>query len=250
MARAFDYVIGGSEYTAVDREFIEAALDVFPGLPGLCRDLRVFSRAVVAHLAGRGVDQFLELGSGLPTERPVHEVAAAAGVRPWVVYVDVEERTVGHARRLLAGLDGVTAVCGDVGDAAAILSDPALGATLDLTRPVAVLALGVLHYVSADAAASCLHTIREATVPGSPLAVSAMTDLARPDITEWVSHAHQGLSYPPALRDPEAMTPWLSGWEVEAPGWVSAPHWTPGGAQVPGPEATRSGHWGVLATRV
>jgi hypothetical protein len=250
MARTFDFMIGGSEHTAVDREFTDAALDVFPGLPGICLDLRTFSRTVVAHLAGLGVDQFLDLGSGLPTVRPVHEVAAAAGVHPRVVYVDVEERTARHARRLVAGIDRVTAVRGDVGDVPGILADPELRATLDLHRPVAVLALGVLHYVPADAAERAVRAIRDGTVPGSALAISAMTDVGRPDITDWVAYAHQGLSYPPALRDPEVMTPWLSGWEVVPPGWVSAPHWTPDAADGPGPGQTRSGHWGVLATRV
>jgi hypothetical protein len=250
MARTFDFMIGGSEHIAVDREFTEAALDVFPGMPQLCLDLRAFSRTVVAHLAGRGVDQFLELGSGLPTVRPVHEVAAAAGVAPRVVYVDVEERTVRHARRLVAGTDGVTAVRGDVADLGGVLADPELRATLDLGRPVAVLALGVLHYVAADAAERSLHAVRDACVPGSALALSAMTDAARPDVADWVAYAHQGLSYPPALRDPDLMAPWLDGWEVQPPGWVSAPHWAAGATGIPGPGETGSGHWGVLATRV
>ncbi|HEY2225525.1 SAM-dependent methyltransferase [Actinomycetospora sp.] len=250
MARTFDFMIGGTEYTEVDREFTEAALDVFPGLPQMCLDLRVFSRAVVTHLAGRGVDQFLELGSGLPTVRPVHEVAGAAGVRPRVVYVDVEARTVHHARRLVAGIDGVAVVRGDVGDAAGVLADPVVRATIDLARPVAVLALGVLHYAAAPAVERSVHAIRDATVPGSALAVSAMTDLARPDIAEWVAYAHRGLYYPPQLRDPGAMAPWLSGWDVVPPGWVSAPHWAPGLPAAPGPAQTGSGHWGVLATRV
>jgi hypothetical protein len=250
MARAFDHLIGGTASTPVDREFNEAALDVFPGLPQVCRDLRVFSRTVVAHLAGLGVDQFLELGSGIPTVSPVHQVAAAAGVRPRVVYVDVEERTVRHARRLVGGIDGVTAVRGDAGDAAGILADPEVRATIDLARPVGVLALGVLHYIGAPAAEQSVRAIRDATVPGSALAVSAMTDAARPDITDWVAYAHQGLSYPPELRDPEVMASWLSGWEIVPPGWVSAPHWAPGVPDVPRPAETASGHWGVLATRV
>ncbi|MCD2193449.1 SAM-dependent methyltransferase [Actinomycetospora endophytica] len=250
MARTFDFMLGGSENTPVDREFTEAALDVFPGMPELCRDLRTFSRAVVAHLARHGVDQFLELGSGLPTVRPVHEVAAAAGARPRVVYVDVEERTVRHARRLVEDVDGVAVVRGDVGDAAGILADPDVRATIDLTRPVAVLALGVLHYVGMDVAERSVHAIRDATTPGSALALSAMTDAGRPDITDWVTYAHQGLSYPPELREPEVMTPWLSGWELVPPGWVSAPDWTADGTDVPGPGQARSGHWGVLATRI
>ena len=249
IARIFDYMIGGSEHTAVDREFTEAALDVFPGLPQMCRDLRTFSRAVVAHLAGLGVDQFVDLGSGLPTVGPVHEVAAESGVRPRVVYVDVEERTVRHARLLVAGIDGVTAVRGDVGDVPGILADPELRATVDLFRPVAVLALGVLHYVDGPAAERAVRAIRDATTPGSALAVSAITDVGRPDIADWVAYAHQGLSYPPELREPEVMAPWLSGWELVAPGWVSAPHWVPGGSGVPVPAQVGSGHWGVLATR-
>ena len=246
MARVFDWCLGGTAHTVVDREFAAAALDVFPGLVQICRDLRVFSRTVVGHLAGLGIDQFVDLGSGIPTERPVHEVAPGARV----VYVDVEERTVEHARRLLAHRPGAVAVHGDVRDVGAILGDPAFRTTIDLGRPVGLLAIGVLHYVDGDAAQRALRDLADVTVRGSVVAMNAMTDLGRPDVADWVAHVHRGLSYPPALRTPEDMAPWFAGWEVLPPGWVSAPHWLPDDGPVPGPAETRSGHWGVVARRL
>ena len=250
VARGFDYLIGGTEHTAVDREFIEAALEVFPGLQRSCHDLRAFSRAVVAHLAGLGVDQFVDLGSGLPTVSPVHEVAAAAGGRPRGVYGEGEERTGRHAHPLVSGIDGVVAVHGDARDVPAILADPDFRATIDLARPVAVLALGVLYYLDGPAVVRGMREWRTAAAPGSALAVNTMTGQGRPDISDWVAHSHQGLSYPPTLREPEEMEPLLEGWQVRRPGWVSAPHWRPDVDRGPAPAATGSAHWGVLATRV
>lgn len=246
MARAFDFLLGGETNTLVDREFVEAALDVFPGLPRLCRDLRTFSRTVVGHLAARGMDQFVDLGSGIPTVRPVHEVAPDARV----VYVDVEAHTVALARAVLSDRPGVAVVRADVRDVPAIRDDPHFRATIDLARPVAVLALGILHYVGSDEARRIVHDLHAATVPGSVLAVTGMTDLNRPDIAEWTAYSHEGLSYAPELRTPEDMAPWLAGWEILGPGWVSAPHWVPDEVAVPGPAETLSGHWGVVARRV
>lgn len=250
-ARAFDFLLGGDANTLVDREFIAAARVVLPDMAPIARDMRTFSRAVVGHLAATGIDQFLEIGSGLPTVRPVHEVAPAARV----VYVDVEERTVEHARRLLPDRPGLVALQGDVRDVPAILADPALRTTIDLARPVGVLLVDLLHFVEEVEARRALRELHAAVVPGSVVAVNAMTDIARPDITDWVAYSHEGLSYPPRLRSPEEMAPWLADWEILPPGWVSAPHWVPrdgvpDDGAVPGPAETRSAQWGVVARRV
>ncbi|MFC5065532.1 SAM-dependent methyltransferase [Actinomycetospora atypica] len=245
-ARAFDFLLGGDANTLVDREFIAAARVVLPDMAPIARDVRTFSRAVVGHLAASGIDQFLEIGSGLPTVRPVHEVAPGARV----VYVDVDDRTVEHARRLLPDRPGLVALQGDVRDVPAILADPAFRRTIDLARPLGVLLIGLLHYVEEAEARRALRELHAAVVPGSVVAVNAITDVGRPDITDWVAYSHQGLSYPPRLRPLEELAQWLADWEILPPGWVSAPHWVPDDAAVPGPAETRSAQWGVVARRV
>ena len=249
MARVFDFAIGGTENLQVDREFSAEVDVVMPGMNALCRDHRRFSAAVMDHWCGEGIDQFLELGSGLPTVDHIHTRARRVHPGARVAYVDGDLRTVAHARRLLAGEEGVSVLHGDAGDAAAVLASAEVRDVLDLTRPVGLLAVGVLHYLHDDAAAAAaVRVYTEALVPGSGLAISHLTSTARDDIHAWATMNHGGWSYAPRLRNPEDMGPWLDGFAVVGPGWVSAPDWRPE-PPVPGPEVTGSGLWGVVARR-
>ncbi|MEJ2886493.1 SAM-dependent methyltransferase [Actinomycetospora aeridis] len=249
MARVFDFALGGSENLEVDREFSAEVDAMMPGMSALCRAHRRFSAAVVDHWAADGVDQFLELGSGLPTVDHVHSRARWVHPGARVAYVDWDARTVAHARRLLSGVDGVSVLHADVGDAAAVLTAPEVRDLLDLARPVGVLAVGVLHYLLDDAAAAdAVRVYAEALAPGSGLAISHLTSVGRPDIHTWATMNHGGWSYAPRLRGPDEMSPWLEGFTVVGPGWVSAPHWRPD-APAPGADVTGSGLWGVVARR-
>lgn len=249
MARVFDHALGGTENFQVDREFAAEVDLVMPGMTALCRDHRRFSAAAVEHWCGEGVVQFLELGSGLPTVEHVHTRARRVHRGARVAYVDWDARTVAHARRLLAGEEGVSVLHADVGDAAGVLAAPEVRDVLDLTRPVGVLAVGVLHYLHDDrVAAQAMRVYAEALAPGSGLAISHLTATAREDIHAWATMNHGGWSYAPRLREPADMAPWLTGFTVVGPGWVSAPDWRPDGP-APGPETTGSGLWGVVARR-
>lgn len=245
-ARIFDHYLGGTDHLRVDCEFGEEADRALPALRQLCRDHRRFSRAVVRHLAEGGIDQFLELGSGLPTVDHVHSVAARYAPGRRVVYVDKDAETVDHAARLVAGEAGVVVEQADATDVAAVLATAGVRELFDLGRPVAVLAVSLLHEATDDAARAAVHGYRDALAPGSALAVSHPTGAARADLLAWRDMAHTGYTYELRLRDPEDMAPWFDGAELVGPGWVSAPHWTPDG---PGPGAgeTGSGLWGVVA---
>ena len=129
-------------------------------------------------------------------------------------------------------------------DAQTVLA--AAGDVLDLTRPVGVLAVGVLHYLADDDAATAVRVYTDALVPGSRIAISHLTGSGRPDIETWATINHGGWSYAPRLRDPADMLEWLAGLDVPDPGWVSAPEWRPEGT-VPGADVTASGLWGVVA---
>ncbi|MHC1563302.1 SAM-dependent methyltransferase [Actinomycetospora sp. C-140] len=246
MARVFDHYLGGTENTVVDREFAAEVDHVLPGMGALCRGHRRFSATVVDAWCAEGVDQFLELGSGLPTVDHVHTRARRRHPDARAVYVDWDAVTVAHARRLLTGERGAAVVHANARDAASVLA--AAGDVLDLTRPVGVLAVGVLHYLSDEDAAAAMHVYTEALAPGGRLAISHLTGAARPDIETWATINHGGWSYAPRLRDPADMLGWLAGLDVPEPGWVSAPDWRPDGA-VPGADTAASGLWGVVARR-
>ncbi|WP_433785148.1 SAM-dependent methyltransferase [Actinomycetospora sp. CA-101289] len=246
MARVFDHYLGGTDNTVVDREFAAEVDHVFPAMGDLCRGHRRFSAAVVDRWCAQGIDQFLELGAGLPTMDHVHTRARRVHPGARVSYVDTDPLVVVHARRVVAGLDGVAVLEADAGDAQKVLAAPEVRDVLDLGRPVGLLAVAVLHYLTDAVAETAMRDYRAALAPGSGIAVSHLTGVARPDIHGWATMNHSGWSYAPRLRDPEDMDPWLAGTELEGPGWVSAPHWTPDGP-APGPAETGSGLWGVVA---
>jgi O-methyltransferase involved in polyketide biosynthesis len=249
MARVFDHYLGGTENTQVDREFAAEVDQLLPGMGELCRGHRRFSATVVDHWCAQGVDQFLELGSGLPSVDHVHTRARRAHPGARVAYVDWDAVAVAHARRLVGADDGVAVLHADAGDARRVLASPEVRSVLDLTRPVGVLAVGVLHYLSDARAAAAVAEYVGALAPGSGVAISHLTAANRPDIQHWATLDHGGWSYAPRPRDPADMAPWLDGLELVGPGWACALAWTPTGP-APGADATGSGLWGVVGERV
>jgi len=172
VARVYDFYLGGSHNFESDRVFAEKALQAYPEMRAVSRENRALLRRMVRYLSAAGIDQFLDLGSGIPTEGNVHEVAQAANPAARIVYVDRDPVAVVHSRHLLEGNERATAVLADVRDAPQVL-DFAVGAGLDLDRPVAVLALALFHFFSdADRPAELTARYLAALPPGSHLALS------------------------------------------------------------------------------
>jgi S-adenosyl methyltransferase len=124
-------------------------------------------------VASRGVDQYVDVGAGLPTSPNVHECARQAVPGARVAYVDHDPLVVTHARALLATDDLVTVVNGDVRTPEAILSAPELTALIDLTKPVCVLFVSMLHFMAAELADAAVAAFRDRMAPGSYLVISA-----------------------------------------------------------------------------
>jgi S-adenosyl methyltransferase len=171
-ARMYDYWLGGKDNFAVDREAAERQTRAIPELPWLARQNRDFLQRAVRFCAGEGVTQFLDIGSGLPTNQNVHEVAQLGNADSRVVYVDIDPVVVVHARALLSGSQ-TAAMRGDVCHPDDILSAPEVRRLIDLTQPVAVLALAILHFIPDEAdPAGCVARLRNAMAPGSYLIIS------------------------------------------------------------------------------
>ena len=147
VARVYDYYLGGSHNFASDRAFAREVLRVYPELTSISRDNRDFMRRAVLYLCAQGIDQFLDLGSGIPTAGNVHEVARTANRLARVVYVDHDPVAVTHSRELLSGVDGVVVIGADLRDSGSVIRDAVGVGGLDLTRPVAVLLVSVLHFI-------------------------------------------------------------------------------------------------------
>ncbi|WP_231618967.1 SAM-dependent methyltransferase [Nonomuraea sp. SBT364] len=198
VARMYDYFLGGRDNYAVDREAAAHVLDLVPGIREDARANRAFLGRAVRALSDQGIGQFLDIGSGLPTCRSVHQVLPGRTT----VYVDSDSQVVSHARTLLDDVPEALAVCGDLRKPADILGNPAVGEHLDLDRPVAVLLLAIAHYV-ADDPQPLIAELMAPLAPGSHLVLSHVTD---------------------GTTDPR---PLFDGLDLLPPGVVTVPEWRP-----------------------
>lgn len=232
-ARIYDFLLGGKENFPADREAAADIAKVWPSLPVSMRANRQFMRRAIHHLAAeRGVRQFLDLGSGLPTEPNLHQVAQAVHPDARVVYVDNDPLVLAHARALLTSTpEGRTSyVDADLHDAAAILASAEVRDTLDLAQPVAVSLFAILQFVTdEDAAHTIIRKLMTPLVPGSFLALSTVTADSNPqEVTDGLAvYAARGIPERARDRTEVAQLFTAAGLELIAPGVQLVHHWHP-----------------------
>jgi SAM-dependent methyltransferase len=229
VARMYDYLLGGGANFAVDREAADAAEAAWPYLRQGARIQRAFLGRAVRCLAEQGVDQFLDLGSGIPTAGNVHEIALRHNPAARVAYVDYEPVAVQAARGMLGGDPRVSVTQADIREPDAVLSAPTVAGLIDFSRPVAVLAVGILHFLpDTDDPAGLLGVYRDACPPGSHLAISHASQVSLPDEQVARFLAAYARSTTPALwRTVEQIRPFLDGYRLVDPGLVLLPLWRP-----------------------
>src|SRR5579859_5118792 len=148
IARVYDYWLGGSHNFRADQDAARALIAIEPNTRAIMRANRAFLGRAVRYLAGEaGIRQFLDIGSGIPTEQNVHQVAQAVAPGARVVYVDNDDVAVAHSRLMLEDNRDATIVHADLREPAKILADPETQLLIDFTRPVAVLLVAVLHFI-------------------------------------------------------------------------------------------------------
>jgi hypothetical protein len=228
-ARVYDVHLGGFHNFAVDREAAEQVRRFMPELPLIMRANRSFLRRAVGLLVDLGVRQFLDLGSGIPTVGNVHEVAQKVDPRCRVVYVDLDPVAVAHGREILAGNLAAVSVRGDLRQPEAILADDVVRGLLDLTQPVAVLMVAVLHFVADDDdPAAIVARYREATVPGSYLALShASLEGGTPDRASTATQEYTSRVADFYMRGRSQIAEFFDGFELIDPGVVYLTQWRP-----------------------
>jgi O-methyltransferase involved in polyketide biosynthesis len=230
-ARIWNYWLGGKDNYPVDRAAGEETRKVLPEIVELARASRAFLGRAVRFLAGEAaVRQFLDIGTGLPTVDNTHEVAQRVAPECRIVYVDNDPLVLLHARALLVGTrDGATDyIDGDARDPDAILRRAA--ETLDFTRPVAIMMLGILPFIGDDEEARSIIDRLLAAVPaGSYLAITHSTSEATGErVVEAVRQWNQvpgTVRY--HLRDPARIAGFFEGLELVEPGVVACPRWRP-----------------------
>jgi O-methyltransferase involved in polyketide biosynthesis len=172
-ARIYDHLLGGKENFASDRAAAAQLLRALPDAARIARANRAFLATAVRHVAGHGIDQYVDIGAGLPTPPNVHECARAAVPGARVTYVDNDPVVVSHARALLATDDQVTVVSADARQYETVLSALESGGIIDLSEPVCVLFVSMLHFMADSDADALVAAFRDRMAPGSYLVISA-----------------------------------------------------------------------------
>jgi hypothetical protein len=232
VARMYDYMLGGTENHASDRAAVAKLIEMAPDVPAAARLNREFLGRAVRFVAGAGVTQFLDVGAGLPTQHSVHQVAQEAAPDATVVYVDNDPVVLTHSRTLLNGQARVAVVAGDVRDPAGIIGDPQVRALIDVSRPVCVLLVALMHFVpDAEDPASLVAAFAKAIVPGSYLIFShATAHGAPPQVAAYSKDAERVYDQATAqvtLRDPDEVSGLLSPFTLLEPGLVHVSQWRP-----------------------
>ena len=230
-ARMYDYLLGGKDNYAADREAVEAARKVWPEFAFAARANRAFLGRVVRYLAGEaGIRQFLDIGTGIPTAGNLHEVAQAIAPETRVVYVDYDPIVLAHARALLDSSEaGATEyIEADLRDTGTILTRAA--GLLDFSKPVAVTMLALLHAIpDSDDPYGIVATLMAAVPPGSYLAISlGASDLAEQETMRsiadsWNSGSQQRVTW----RSREQVARFFAGLDLIEPGLVPVEEWRP-----------------------
>jgi hypothetical protein len=237
-ARVYDHSLGGKNNFEVDRAVNLTVLAMVPEGVDAARNNRQFLYRAVRFLArDAGIRQFVDLGSGLPTENNVHQVAQQFQPDATVVYVDNDPTVQVHGRALLATDDSTTILAADMRELDKILADPDTRRLIDLSLPVAVLLLSVGHFITDDATLQqMIDTIFDAVAPGSYVAFTQMVGVDQPSVDE--AHAKLGGMVKMDWKNRLApdIVELLRRWEPVEPGLVDITHWRPDPDQPPLPE--------------
>jgi O-methyltransferase involved in polyketide biosynthesis len=246
-ARIYDYLLDGTDKYPADREVAEQLIAIAPVARDVVQDNRAFLRRAVRFLTREaGIRQFIDLGSGLPTQGNVHEIAQAIAPATRVVYVDNDPMVVTHSRALLAG-DNTAAIPADLRDPDALLGHTELRELIDFDQPIALLLMAILHFFDDDEDPyGIVARFRDALPAGSYLAISHGTrdipersDLSPEAMAEMgakVERLYQLTTASLVTRSRAQVERFFAGFDLLDPGVVEIQLWRPDGegSKLPG----------------
>jgi SAM-dependent methyltransferase len=227
IARVYDAGLGGKDNYAVDRAVIEEAEKIAPGVPRECARVnrRLLIRGV-RYLAEQGIDQFLDIGSGLPTVQNTHQVAQAVNPDARVVYVDNDPVVLAHGQALLATNASTKVVTADLLDPPGILDHPEINGFLDFSRPIALVLLAIVHHVlDEEDPLGIVNAYKDRLAPGSHLFISHFSNTF-PEARAMEENLIRALGRG-KLRSEAEITAFFDGFDLLEPGVVAAPLWRP-----------------------
>ncbi|MRH90837.1 methyltransferase domain-containing protein [Nocardia sp. SYP-A9097] len=249
-SRVYDYFVGGMHNFEIDRELAQMIEKFTPNVAETMRANRDLLRRCVRFLTDAGIDQFLDLGSGIPTVGNVHEVAQARNPEARVVYVDIDPVAVAHSQAILDGNPLATIIHADMAQPDSILQDPEVLQLLDFDRPIAVLLLGVLHFVPDDAdPAGAVAKLLRVCAPGSYVAITHATADGQPAEVLEAQKLSGRTSTEIVLRGHDEIATYFRDWTLLEPGLVQLPLWRPDNPDEVVEQPERSGAYGGLARK-
>ncbi|MEV6025967.1 SAM-dependent methyltransferase [Streptomyces sp. NPDC052036] len=231
-ARMYDHYLGGKDNYAVDRTACEELDKVVPSTRALALNNRRFLQRVVGTLAKEhGIRQFLDHGSGLPTQNNVHQVAQRVDPASHVVYVDNDPMVLVHGRALLEQDERTAVIQADMRDTDAIFAHPDTRRLIDFSQPVAVLFNSVMHCIpdsETDGPPALVRRVVERLVPGSCLVMCQLVSEdaeVRDFVTGFMDQATQG--HWGRVRQEKDVAAWFDGMDILEPGLVEVSTWRP-----------------------
>jgi hypothetical protein len=234
-ARIYDYLLGGKDNYPADRQAGDEIATQLPNIREAFAWNRVFlRRAVQFFVSEAGINQIIDIGTGLPAGGNVHEVAAAANPAARIVYVDNDPVVLAHGRDMLHGMPNAVILEHDLRAPAQILADPELRRLIDFDEPVALLLVAVLHFIAdADDPAGIIAALLEPFPAGSYVALSHATPDGTPAIND-AAKVYDEATAQAHVRGHDEVLGLIRGLELVEPGMVWTPQWRPEpGAEIP-----------------
>jgi SAM-dependent methyltransferase len=229
-ARVYDYLLGGSHNFLADQDVGRALAAVEPDVRAIARANRAFLGRAVRFLSEAGIRQFLDIGSGIPTEGNVHEVAQRADPAARVVYADIDPVAIAHSQAILAGSENATVIDGDLRQPEKILGHEEVRRLIDLGQPTGLLLLAVLHFIAdAEDPWRIVATLRDALAPGSYLVVSHAAAEREPTVVQAAAEKvfNRSVATRVHVRSRAELLRLFDGFELVDPGLVRIPLWRP-----------------------
>jgi hypothetical protein len=229
VARMWDYYLGGFHNFAIDRQAAEYAMRLYPDMPLVARTTRSFLRRAMGFLLEQGIDQFLDIGSGMPTAGNVHEIALGVNPDARVVYLDVDPVVVSHSQAILRGVSNVVAIQADARRPEELLERAAVRQGLDWSRPIGLLTIALFHLVAVDAEVRrILRAFRKAIPNGSYLVLThATADGVDASLAREGEQNYERANAPLHFRRHAQILSMFEGFDLIDPGVVYLPLWHP-----------------------
>ena len=228
-ARVYDYLLGGSHNFLADQDAARAFTSLDPNARTFARANRAFLGRAVRFLAGAGIRQFLDIGSGIPTQGNVHEVAQQADPAARVMYADIDPVAIAHSKVILEGNAHAAVIEGDLREPEKILGQEAAGQLIRPGEPTGLLLVAVLHFIAdADDPWNLVARLRDALAPGSHLVLSHVTATGGTSVGDAFQKVYnRSVSTPIRLRPRADILRFFDGFELVEPGLVYVPLWRP-----------------------